>query len=180
MSRLVELNRGPLVAAPTEVTELPAPPADSTVLDVRPVSAYLAGHRHGALNVPVSGTSFATKAGFLLDAESPIVVQAADRGEAERAIRGLRSIGFLELEGYVLGGGPEQMAAVSFDELDGLLKDGDRVRKGDLLVQIDTRDVRNQYDQVVADARSAKASAKSSNGCSRADRRCWRPAAARS
>ena len=124
MSRLVELNRGPLVGAPTEVTELPAPPADSTVLDVRPVAEYLAGHRHGALNVPVSGTSFATKAGFLLDAEAPIVVQAADRDEAERAIRGLRSIGFLELEGYVLGGGPEQMEAVSLDELDVLLKDG--------------------------------------------------------
>ena len=124
MSRLVELNRGPLVGAPTEVAELPAPPADSTVLDVRPVAEYLAGHRHGALNVPVSGTSFATKAGFLLDADSPIVVQAVDRDEAERAIRGLRSIGFLELEGYVLGGGPEQMEAVSLDELDVLLKDG--------------------------------------------------------
>jgi glyoxylase-like metal-dependent hydrolase (beta-lactamase superfamily II)/rhodanese-related sulfurtransferase len=124
MSRLVELNRGPLVGAPTEVIELPAPPPDSTVLDVRPIAAYLAGHRHGALNVPVSGTSFATKAGFLLDAEAPIVVQAADRGEAERGIRGLRSIGLLELEGYVLGGGAEQMEAVSLDELDLLLKEG--------------------------------------------------------
>ena len=124
MSRLVELNRGALVGAPTDVTELPAPPPGSTVLDVRPVAAFLAGHRHGALSVPVSGTSFATKAGFLLDSEAPIVVQATDGGEAERAIRGLRSIGFLELEGYVLGGGPEQMEAVSLDELDGLLQDG--------------------------------------------------------
>ncbi|MEO7522281.1 MAG: efflux RND transporter periplasmic adaptor subunit [Gemmatimonas sp.] len=32
------------------------------------------------------------------------------------------------------------------------------VKQGQLLVQIDTRDVRNQYDQAVADARSARAS----------------------
>ena len=106
MGRLVELNRGPLVGAPAEVAELAATPDGATVLDVRPVDDYLAGHVHGALNVPVSGTSFATKAGFVLDPDARIVVQAGSTADAERAVRGLRSIGFLELEGYVLGGGP--------------------------------------------------------------------------
>ena len=124
MNRLVELNRGPFVGAAAPVCELPAPPEGATVLDVRPAADYLAGHRHGALNVPVSGTSFATKAGFLLDHESPIVVQADSAAEAERAVRGLRSVGFLELEGYVLGDGPERIDAVTLDELDGLLQDG--------------------------------------------------------
>ena len=124
MTRLVELNRGPLVGASAEVVELPVAPAGSTVLDVRAMTAFLEGHAHGALNVPVSGNSFATKAGFLLEPEAPIVVQAASAGEAERAVRGLRSIGFLELEGYVLGEGPEQMESVSLDELDELLKEG--------------------------------------------------------
>ena len=124
MTRLVELNRGPHVAAAAEVVELPAPPPGATVLDVRPAHAYLEGHAHGALNVPVSGSSFATKAGFLLDPATPIVVQAASVAEAENAVRGLRSIGFLELEGYVLGEGPERIEAVDLDELDELLKDG--------------------------------------------------------
>ena len=124
MTRLVELNRGPHVGAAAPVAELPAPPEGATVLDVRPAVDYLAGHRHGALNVPVSGTSFATKSGFLLDPESVIVVQAGSDAEAERAVRGLRSVGFLELEGYVLGDGPERMEAVELDELDGLLADG--------------------------------------------------------
>ena len=124
MNRLVELNRGPFVGAAAPVCELPAPPEGATVLDVRPAADYLAGHRHGALNVPVSGTSFATKAGFLLDHESRIVVQAGSAAEAERAVRGLRSVGFLELEGYVLGDGPERIDAVTLDELDGLLQDG--------------------------------------------------------
>ena len=61
IGRLVELNRGPLVGA-AGVAELPVPRATAG-LDVRPVDDFLAGHLHGAINVPVSGTSFATKAG---------------------------------------------------------------------------------------------------------------------
>jgi hydroxyacylglutathione hydrolase len=99
-------------------------PAGSVVLDVRPADDYLAGHAPGSLNVPVSGSSFATKAGFLLDPKTPIVVQATDAAEAERAVAGLRAVGFLELEGYVLGGGPEQIEPVGLDELESLLAEG--------------------------------------------------------
>ena len=138
MNRLVELNRGPHVGAAAPVSELPAPPQGSTILDVRPAVDYLAGHRHGALNVPVSGNSFATKSGFLLDHESPIVVQAASAEEAKRAVRGLRSVGFLELEGYVLGDGPERIEAVALDELDRLLQDGAE------LIDVRERDERDE------------------------------------
>jgi hydroxyacylglutathione hydrolase len=124
MTRLVELNRGPHVVAAADVVELPAATPGATVLDVRAAHSYLEGHARGALNVPVAGSSFATKAGFVLDPETPIVVQAASAAEAERAVRGLRSIGFLELEGYVLGEGPERIEAVDLDELDELLKEG--------------------------------------------------------
>lgn len=127
MARLVELNRGPFVGAPGPVGELPVAPAGATVLDVRPAADFLAGHVHGALNVPVSGSSFATKAGFLLDPESPIAVQAADEAEAQRAVRGLRTIGFLELAGYVLGAGPERIEPVGLDELGALLAAGAEV-----------------------------------------------------
>jgi glyoxylase-like metal-dependent hydrolase (beta-lactamase superfamily II)/rhodanese-related sulfurtransferase len=124
MSRLVDLNRGPFVGAPSEVSELAAPPADTVVLDVRPASDYGAGHLHGSLNVPVSGNSFATRAGFVLDLDDRIVVQASSTAEAARAIRGLRAVGFLELEGYVLGDGPERIEPVDLDELERLLAQG--------------------------------------------------------
>ena len=124
MSRLVDLNRGPFVGAPSEVSELAAPPADAVTLDVRDAAAYGEGHRLGALNVPVSGSSFATKAGFVLDLDDRIVVQASSTAEAGDAIRGLRSVGFLELEGYVLGGGSERIEPVDLDELARLLEDG--------------------------------------------------------
>jgi glyoxylase-like metal-dependent hydrolase (beta-lactamase superfamily II)/rhodanese-related sulfurtransferase len=124
MSRIVELNRGPFVPAPAPVEELAAPPVDAVLLDVRPLRDYLSGHREGALSVPVSGTSFATKAGFVLDANAPVAVQASSPAEAESAIRGLRKVAFFEIAGYVLGGGPEPMQAVSLAELEQLLEDG--------------------------------------------------------
>jgi hydroxyacylglutathione hydrolase len=124
MALLVELNRGPFVGAPADVEELPSAPPGVTVLDVRPLEAFLAGHAPGALSVPVDGTGFATKAGFALAGAERIVVQAGDEAEARRATRGLRSVGFLELEGYVLGGGPEQMESVSLDELEAALNEG--------------------------------------------------------
>ena len=124
MARLVELNRGPLVGAPREVGELAAAPEGATVLDVRPVSDFLAAHARGAISVPVSGSAFATKAGFVLDGDDRLVVQAATTHEAERAIKGLQAVGFLELEGYVLGAGPERIEQVDLDELDVLLEQG--------------------------------------------------------
>jgi glyoxylase-like metal-dependent hydrolase (beta-lactamase superfamily II)/rhodanese-related sulfurtransferase len=124
MARIVDLNRGPLVGAPHEVAELTDVPAGATLLDVRPSTDFVTGHAHGALNVPVAGGSFATRAGFVLDLAERIVVQAASAAEAARAIRGLQSVGFLELDGYVLGAGPERIEPVGLDELDRLLEQG--------------------------------------------------------
>ncbi len=80
VARIVALNRGPFVGVPPEPPELPAPAEDAQLVDVRPVPDFLAGHRTGALNVPVSGSSFATRAGFVLDPERPVTVGAARRG----------------------------------------------------------------------------------------------------
>ena len=124
MGRIVELNRGPFIGLPPKPEELVAPPEDAQVLDVRPVDAFAAGHHPGALNVPVTGTRFATKAGFVLDQDRPVVVSASDEDEARAAIRGLYSIGLLEVAGYVLGGGPETLDLVSVEQLDELLANG--------------------------------------------------------
>jgi glyoxylase-like metal-dependent hydrolase (beta-lactamase superfamily II)/rhodanese-related sulfurtransferase len=123
MHRIVELNRGPFVGAPAEVP-LVESPGGATALDVRPVPSWLAGHLPGSLNVPVVGTSFATKAGFVLDHDNPFVVAASSDEEAARAIRGLRSVGFLEIAGRLPGEGPETSSAVTVDELDALLAQG--------------------------------------------------------
>ena len=86
----------------------PRRPTGAQLLDVRPVAAHLAGHRPGAINVPVSGTSFATKAGSCSTRRSPVCVLAETADEAQRAIRGLHSVAFFDIAGFVLGGGDEQ------------------------------------------------------------------------
>ena len=123
MQRIVELNRGPFIGAQPEPQEIAAPPEGAQILDVRSVTAFAAGHFAGALSVPVSGTRFATKAAFVLEA-GPVVVTAADEAEATDAVRSLRSVAHLDITGYVLGGGPEKLELVSVDELDALLEQG--------------------------------------------------------
>jgi len=124
MGRIVELNRGPFVGLPPAPDELPAPREGAQVLDVRPVETFADGHVAGALNVPVSGTRFATKAGFVVDHERPLVVCATDEEEARAAIRGLYSIALLDVAGYLLGGGAETLDLVSVEQLDALLASG--------------------------------------------------------
>ncbi len=121
LGRIVALNRGPWVGSPAPLAQLDAPPGGSQLLDVRPVADFLAGHRPGAVSVPISGSSFATKAGFVLDPERSVTVLAGSGDEAARAARGLRSVAFLDLAGYVVGGGEETAEAVTLDELEALL-----------------------------------------------------------
>jgi hydroxyacylglutathione hydrolase len=123
-ARVVALNKGAFLAAPEPLERL-GQIGEATVLDVRPAEAHAGGHVHGAFNVPVSGTSFATRAGFILDPEERIVVHATDAGEAEQAARGLRAVGFLELAGYVTEVvATEQLRPVELDELERLLDEG--------------------------------------------------------
>jgi hydroxyacylglutathione hydrolase len=123
-ARVVALNKGPFVGAPPALERL-GEIGEATVLDVRPATAHAAGHVHGAFNVPVSGSSFATRAGFILDPEERIVLHATDDAEAERAARGLRAVGFLELGGYVTGvDATESLQPVELGELERLLEQG--------------------------------------------------------
>ena len=123
MARIVELNRGPFLAAPPELHPLES--ADrATVLDVRPAALHAAGHVPGAFNIPVAGSSFATRAGFLLEPEERIVLHGS-RDEVERAARGLRSVGFFELAGYLEDPPtPDRVEPVGVDELEELLASG--------------------------------------------------------
>jgi len=121
---VVAINKGPFVGAPAALVELETP-GDATILDVRPAVVHAGGHVHGAFNVPVSGSSFATRAGFVLDPDERIVIHATDVGEAGRAASGLRAVGFLELAGYVTAvPATERLEPVELDELERLLAEG--------------------------------------------------------
>ena len=124
MEQIVALNRGPFVGVQPEPPELPVPPADAQIIDVRPIEAFAEGHHPGAISVPVSGTRFSTKAAFVVGSERPLVVAAADENESAQAMRNFRSVGILDISGYVLGGGSERLDLVRVEELDEILEAG--------------------------------------------------------
>jgi hydroxyacylglutathione hydrolase len=123
LERIVELNRGPLVGAQPPVRRLEAPPWGATVLDVRPSEAFAAGHRAGAINVPVSGSTFATKAAFVLP-PGPVVLHAAAEAEALHAARALHAVGVFDVVGWQEAGGDDRLEPVSLEELERLLAGG--------------------------------------------------------
>ncbi len=123
LERIVALNSGPFLGAPAPLAATSADGA--TVLDVRPAAAYAVGHVHGAINVPVSGSSFGTRAAFLLSPEERIVLHGSAE-EVELAAQRLRAVGFLELGGFLEHAETsEQMTPVSIAELDALLAAGE-------------------------------------------------------
>jgi glyoxylase-like metal-dependent hydrolase (beta-lactamase superfamily II)/rhodanese-related sulfurtransferase len=117
VERIVALNRGPFLHVPPAPGEVDGA-AGATVLDVRPADAYAAGHLAGAVNVPVSGNAFGTKAGFALSPDDSIVLHATDEAEAQLAARRLNAVGFLEIRGWVRGAGAsERTPPVDVEEL---------------------------------------------------------------
>ena len=120
MERIVELNRGSFVGAQPALARVADAPADAIVLDVRPTPAFAAGHHAGAVGIPVEGSSFATKAAFVLP-ERPLVIHATDEAEALRAARSLAAVAIFDVVGWTEGGGDESFQPVSLDELERLL-----------------------------------------------------------
>jgi hydroxyacylglutathione hydrolase len=116
MERIVELNRGPFLPAQPPLTHADAA-GDAVVLDVRDAHAFAAGHRPGAVNVPVSGSSFGTKAAFVLP-EHTLVLDAVDEGHAVQAAQALHAVGIFEVAGWHVGGGDEQLEPVTLEELE--------------------------------------------------------------
>jgi glyoxylase-like metal-dependent hydrolase (beta-lactamase superfamily II)/rhodanese-related sulfurtransferase len=121
MDRIVELNRGPFQGPPDQLPRLDA--ATGTVLDVRDADDFAVGHVPRAVNVPFSGSSFATRSGFVV-ADGPVTVHAASHEQAEAAARGLRAVGRFDLAGYVVD--PPDMTSqldpVDLDELERLMQ----------------------------------------------------------
>ena len=115
--RVVALNRGPWVAWPEEPAEL-ADAGDATVLDVRPFADYTAGHVAGAISVPVEGSSFGTKSGFVLMPGERVVLHARSRGEALEAAQKLWAVGILDVAGYVVA--PQATETLATLDVDGL------------------------------------------------------------
>jgi glyoxylase-like metal-dependent hydrolase (beta-lactamase superfamily II) len=117
MRRVVELNRGPFLGAPEPLRPVGAA-GDATVVDLRDPELFAGGHVPGAINVPLSGGSVATRAGFVLRPGERVVLRAGSSAELETGARTLRAGGILELDGYLEA--PREGATLDPLELDEL------------------------------------------------------------
>ena len=109
--RDVELNR----EGAGSLESLPAPPAldpaavealrsaGAVVLDTRPAAQYGTGHIPGALNVGLGG-QFASWAGSLVPAGTPIVLVTENEEEVGQARTRLARVGLESVAGYLAGG----------------------------------------------------------------------------
>ena len=124
MERIVGLNRGPFVGSPKPLELLNG--GGGATLDVRSAEDFASGHARRALNVPVDGGSFPTKAGFVLPPNERVVIHSDTSEQAQRAAQGLRAVGIFELAGYVLGPpSEERLATIELDELRPLVESGE-------------------------------------------------------
>ncbi len=125
MERIVSLNRGPFLGAPEPLGTIES--ADgAVVLDVRPPELFAAGHAPGALNVPLGDSSFPTKAAFVLPSGASVALHADSMEDAERAARGLRAVGILELAGRLIDPpANDRLQTVELEELEALLAQGE-------------------------------------------------------
>src|SRR5439155_5039427 len=137
---------GPFLPAPPELRPLETRDG-ATVVDVRTAAAFADGHVPGAFNIPVAGSSFATRAAFLLSPDDRIVLHGSSPEEVERAARGLRSVGFIELAGYLEDPRtPDRLQPVAIDELEGLLA-------SDAVELLDVREADERDDGYISGSR---------------------------
>jgi hydroxyacylglutathione hydrolase len=109
--RDAEMNRTGAAA----IQDLPSPPELSAeeiaarsregylILDVRPSAAYGNGHIRGSINLALAG-QFASWAGTLIAAGTPIIIVADEPAEVGEAALRLARVGIESVKGY-LGGG---------------------------------------------------------------------------
>jgi hydroxyacylglutathione hydrolase len=145
VERVVSLNRGPFVGASPPLERLDH--FDGQVLDVRSPAEFAVGHLRGALNVPVSGSSLGTKAGFVLVPDRPVAIHASSPEEAETAAARLRAVGLLDLAGYMVNGvGTETLEPITVDELERLLAE-------DAVELVDVREKDERDDGYIPESR---------------------------
>ena len=108
--RIVALNRGPLLTDAAVVDALlPAAlqarlDAGATLLDGRDTRAFDAEHVPGSINVTMVRAAVGTRAAWVVDPESEVVVAAETDDAARRLVLLLEAVGFRRITGLLAGG----------------------------------------------------------------------------
>ncbi len=152
--RIVALNRGPLLTETEPVDALQPAVANerleggATLIDGRDTLAYDAAHVPGSINVTMVRAAVGTRAAWVVDPESEVVVTAETDAEARRLTLLLEAVGFRHVSGPLAGGiaawqdaglPVESTAVIDIPEL------AERLRRGDVRL-LDVRDP-NEWEE---------------------------------
>ncbi|MDQ4001213.1 MAG: rhodanese-like domain-containing protein [Actinomycetota bacterium] len=146
--RIVELNRGPLLTEaaplkpllPQRVKELVE--AGAVLIDGRDQREFDSAHIPGSINVTMNQTAVGTRAAWVLDAETEVIVTSEGDEYALRMIRLLEAVGFRHIRGYLTGGlNAWRAAGLEVETTAALDVPGfaERIRKEEVIV-LDVRD----------------------------------------
>jgi hydroxyacylglutathione hydrolase len=108
--RIVELNRGPLLTGAVTLEPLLSArvkemlDAGAPLLDGRPPREFDAAHVPGSINVTMTRPAVGTRAAWIVDPESEVLVTAGSDEEAAKMGRLLEAVGFQTLRGLLAGG----------------------------------------------------------------------------
>jgi hydroxyacylglutathione hydrolase len=108
--RIVELNRGPLLTETAPLTPLlpqrvgELVEAGAVLIDGRDQREFDAAHVPGSINVTMNQTGVGTRAAWMVDPESEVIVSAEGDEEARRMARMLEAVGFRRIRGFLAGG----------------------------------------------------------------------------
>ena len=114
----------------------------STLVDGREPREFDAAHAPGAINVTMTRAAVGTRAAWVVDPGSDVVVVAATDDEARRLGRLLEAVGFRSLRGLLTGGlAAWRDAGLELDETPAVDPAGlaDRLRRDDVVL-LDVRD----------------------------------------
>lgn len=108
--RIVELNRGPLLTETTPLTPLlpqrveKLVEAGAVLIDGRDQREFDAAHVPGSINVTMNQSGVGTRAAWMVDPESEVIVAADGDKNARSMARMLEAVGFRHIRGYLAGG----------------------------------------------------------------------------
>jgi rhodanese-related sulfurtransferase len=124
------------------------------VLDVRPSDDFAAGHVAGALHVPVSASSFGTRAAFVLPTDAAIVLHASDEEEARLAARRLNAVGVLDVAGWSVPGAGGASGAEPLTPLGHVsISELERLVEADSVQVLDVREADERDDGYIPGSR---------------------------
>ena len=108
--RIVELNRGLLLTETTPVEPLlpegvkDLAKAGAILIDGRDQREFDAAHVPDSINVTMNQSGVGTRAAWVVDPESEVIVAASGDEEARRMARMLEAVGLRNIRGYLAGG----------------------------------------------------------------------------